>query len=347
MLKSRMASLIAGVAVAFSIQTSASAFTPSPQLRQYQQVTGSTHARRNVAVWDVWQTQGRPAGEPLELRGMVDGTMDVGGKQTFFLRIGVHRIPVEVGRADFGAAPGTAVYCVARVMDARQVPPVLRLEAYVRTDEMEAWQAEQAREAEQARARAAQAARDRALQAERLSGMSRMGMMLQTAWSKEWASGDENRQVAVACRWMQSFNPSLPDTQAEDWARTILREARSNKVDPRLLMSLMAAESAFQSTAVSPVGAQGLGQLMPDTATRLGVSNAFDPIQNIHGSCLYVGRLMNMWGSKPQPLSLVLASYNAGEGAVAQYGGVPPYAETQNYVAYVLSLYRELGGKGI
>jgi soluble lytic murein transglycosylase-like protein len=117
--------------------------------------------------------------------------------------------------------------------------------------------------------------------------------------------------------------------------------SRRNGVDPRLVLAVVAAESAFQPNALSPVGAAGLGQLMPDTAARLGVRNRYDPLDNLQGAVRLLGQHVQHYGKLP----LVLASYNAGEGAVSTYGGVPPYSETQNYVRYVLSLYRELGGR--
>jgi len=102
------------------------------------------------------------------------------------------------------------------------------------------------------------------------------------------------------------------------------------KVDPYLIFCVIEQESQFRSRAVSPKGAQGLMQLMPGTAKRLGVKRAFDPAENIKGGTQYLRELMDMFGGQ---VNLVLASYNAGEGAVMKYGrNVPPYRETQEYV---------------
>jgi soluble lytic murein transglycosylase-like protein len=90
------------------------------------------------------------------------------------------------------------------------------------------------------------------------------------------------------------------------------------------------------------MGAMGLGQLMPDTAESLGVRDAYDPQQNLEGCVRLLHSHLRRWGDGERGLELVLASYNAGTGAVENYGGVPPYQE----VRYVLSLYRELGGQG-
>jgi soluble lytic murein transglycosylase-like protein len=106
-------------------------------------------------------------------------------------------------------------------------------------------------------------------------------------------------------------------------------------VDATLIRSVMQTESAFDALAVSRAGAMGLMQLMPDVAAELGVDDAFDPRQNIMGGTKYLRRLLNMYsGSVP----LALASYNAGATNVQQYGGVPPFPETQNYVKQITRL---------
>lgn len=101
-------------------------------------------------------------------------------------------------------------------------------------------------------------------------------------------------------------------------------------IDPYLVFLVIEKESRFHTRAVSPKGARGLMQLMPATARRLGVRNSFDPAENIRGGTQYLRELMDMFGGK---VNLVLASYNAGEGAVLKYGrNVPPYRETREYV---------------
>lgn len=101
---------------------------------------------------------------------------------------------------------------------------------------------------------------------------------------------------------------------------------------PALLHSVIKVESNYNPYAVSPKGALGLMQLMPDTARRFGVGNAFNPIENIEGGARYLRYLIDLYG---EGNPLVLAAYNAGEAAVARYGGVPPYRETQNYLVLV------------
>ena len=112
-------------------------------------------------------------------------------------------------------------------------------------------------------------------------------------------------------------------------------------IDARLVEAVIATESAFDPRALSAKGAQGLMQLMPDTADRFGVANPWDPEQNIAGGTAYLRWLIDEFNDD---LPRVLAAYNAGEGAVNRYGGVPPYPETRGYVARVLSYFRRLGG---
>jgi soluble lytic murein transglycosylase-like protein len=98
-----------------------------------------------------------------------------------------------------------------------------------------------------------------------------------------------------------------------------------------LLHSVIKVESNYNPSAVSPKGAMGLMQLIPATARRFGVENPFDPLENLEGGARYLRHLLDLYGNYP----LALAAYNAGEQAVARYGGVPPYPETQTYLARV------------
>ncbi|MGY6277878.1 transglycosylase SLT domain-containing protein [Methylomonas sp. MgM2] len=107
-------------------------------------------------------------------------------------------------------------------------------------------------------------------------------------------------------------------------------------IDPELVMAVIKAESAFNIKALSNKNAQGLMQLIPETAERFGVSNVWDPIQNIKGGTAYLHWLLRHFDGK---LDWVLAAYNAGEGTVERYHGVPPYQETQEYVKRILAWY--------
>lgn len=116
--------------------------------------------------------------------------------------------------------------------------------------------------------------------------------------------------------------------------------AKRHGLDPLLIYSVMHQESSFKSGAISPKGARGLMQLMPGTAARFGVTNIFDPKQNIEGGSRYMKFLLDRFDGD---LSLALAGYNAGEGAVEKYGWrIPPYAETQEYVRRISHRYNIL-----
>lgn len=107
-------------------------------------------------------------------------------------------------------------------------------------------------------------------------------------------------------------------------------------VDPALVKAIIANESGFDANATSKTGAQGLMQLEPSTAADLGVSNAYDPAQNVWGGTRYLRGLLDRFHGDTR---LAVAAYNAGPGVVEKYDGVPPYAETQNYVQNVLQSY--------
>ncbi len=131
------------------------------------------------------------------------------------------------------------------------------------------------------------------------------------------------------------------DPDARVWSRPALEEivheaARLENLDPRLVASLVTVESGWNPTAVSRKGALGLMQLMPATADRLDVNDAFDPHDNVRGGVTELARLIDRYAGN---LNLALAAYNAGEGAVARYRGVPPYPETRDYIERILSLY--------
>lgn len=115
-------------------------------------------------------------------------------------------------------------------------------------------------------------------------------------------------------------------------------------MDPRLVVSVIEVESGFNPVALSPKGAQGLMQLMPETARMLGVSDAFDPDQNLRGGIRYLSYLHDLFN---QDLSLALAAYNSGEGRVKRLGRVPRISETINYVDKVTRLYLGSGNSPV
>jgi soluble lytic murein transglycosylase-like protein len=131
-----------------------------------------------------------------------------------------------------------------------------------------------------------------------------------------------NFKFAAAYRNKEEFEPIIKSLSSE------------YGVDISLIKAVIHAESGYNPNAVSPKGAQGLMQLMPKTAQGLKVSNSFDPKENIRGGVRYLRFLLDTFKGD---VSLALAAYNAGLNRVSQYGGIPPYQETRNYVSRVLS----------
>ena len=149
------------------------------------------------------------------------------------------------------------------------------------------------------------------------------------------AQGDAGAFDAVLSEAMQSSgNGAAPVPGNLD--ELIQDQAETQGVDANLLKAIIKNESNFNPRAVSPVGAQGLMQLMPGTAAGLGVQNSFDPAQNIAGGAKYIKGLLNKYQSVP----MAVAAYNAGPGAVDRHHGIPPYKETTRYVQKVIQSYQ-------
>lgn len=122
-----------------------------------------------------------------------------------------------------------------------------------------------------------------------------------------------------------------------EWRPIIDQGSRCSGLDPRLIRAVITVESGNNPEAVSPVGAQGLMQLMPATQAYLGVTDPFDPAANVRAGSMYLREQLDAFGT----LELALAAYNAGPGSVRRHGGIPPFDETKNFVRRVLVLYHE------
>jgi len=145
--------------------------------------------------------------------------------------------------------------------------------------------------------------------------------------------------IAVYARVLRHINPELPGWQSRSLARRVLVNAERWRLDANMLVAIVAVESAWRTHAVSAAGAIGLGQLMPGTAASLKV-NPRDPNQNLYGAARYLRGLMQRFGSRHP--DLVFAAYNAGPKAVSEYGGIPPYDETESYVVRVVDTWARL-----
>jgi hypothetical protein len=144
----------------------------------------------------------------------------------------------------------------------------------------------------------------------------------------------EDLRPKPAAPYDLSFNDSRRPLFGSSYDAMIEKAAREQNLDASFVSALIRAESNYEPRAVSRKGARGLMQLMPATAKRLSVRKPFDPESNLRGGVRYLRELVDRFGHRPE---LVLAAYNAGEGAVETYGGVPPYRETVAYVARILS----------
>jgi soluble lytic murein transglycosylase-like protein len=152
---------------------------------------------------------------------------------------------------------------------------------------------------------------------------------------------DRGSKLVAKARRRRAASPMLPsDTSPERFTRYdayIGQASALYQIPEALVRAVIKVESDFDPRAVSPANAQGLMQLLPETAERMLVTDIMDPRQNIFGGVRYLRVLANLFNGD---LELTVAGYNAGEGAIIRYGGIPPYEETQLYVARVLAYYR-------
>lgn len=147
--------------------------------------------------------------------------------------------------------------------------------------------------------------------------------------------GQYGRPTAVSS--CTGFTAAGMEARGAQYQHLIDRHARNYGVDPALVKAMMRVESCFDRDAVSRVGAQGLMQLMPTTAANLGVTDSFDPDQNIRGGVEYISKLLKRFNNN---LEYAIAGYNAGPLNVEKYKGIPPFSETQSYLKRVLSHYQ-------
>lgn len=273
------------------------------------------------------------AGKTVELLGKVNGMMTSGDATTFVLECDGDSIVVKAATAPDCIVNGNTVRVLARISPESTISlSDVQLEgaAYdydISAREKELTPKPKAKPAPKPVAKK----RDSNPKTYASSRMGRGDMLSSRAMSVY----DPYRKAIAR------FNPRLTARELDAITASILAYSEKYKIDPRLVIALIIAESGFRPNATSRAGAMGLCQLMPGTARGLGVGNAYDPAQNIEGAVKYLRGQIDRYGS----LDLVLSAYNAGPGAVKKHGGVPPYRETRNYIRKVSSLYKALCGE--
>ncbi len=187
-------------------------------------------------------------------------------------------------------------------------------------------------------------------------------LLTQPVWADIYAYDDESGTVNLSNVPMNSrYTLLLPSPQEEaasrdahkflilaqkvQYDRIVAEIARIYGLDSALLHAVISVESGYSPRAVSRKGAAGLMQLMPKTAKRYGITDSFDPVQNLHGGARHLQYLLRIFNND---ITLALAAYNAGEGSVLKYGNrIPPFRETINYVPQVLGFYRMYQAKSL
>lgn len=275
----------------------------------------------------------------VEIKGVVRGDFTVGG---------VHSLLLE--RADGGfdkiTAPHSPDWLEGNAVPARLI---VKAERKDENDELQATLIVAAPESSIAEVEAEVAAAEAAAERRHHKAAMRapttdLARRLYTPYR------DVNQVVRIYAGFVKKQNRRLSNTQALRIAQAILGFSQEYGVDARLIIAMVMAESGFDPNSTSRTGAMGLGQLMPGTAKWMGVTNAYDTTDNLYGTVKLVRTHLNSYrqktgGDEFRSIALMLAAYNAGEGAVSRSGNrIPPYRETQAYVRKVISIYLALCG---
>lgn len=154
------------------------------------------------------------------------------------------------------------------------------------------------------------------------------------------AASDNSGSSLTGSTSLTATKSAMSSAKSGAYSTFIQDSAQKYQLDPNLIKAVIAVESNFNPAARSSAGAMGLMQLMPGTARGLGVTDPFDPAQNIEGGSKFLKQMLDGFGD----VSLALAAYNAGPGNVKKYGGIPPFAETKRYVEKVLAAWETYKG---
>ena len=321
-------------------------------------------ARRNVSAslltpaqaGDAVQHPGVYAGHSLDVAVTVSGRVDVDGQQTALLVLGDQTFSITVPAALRGADwldSGARVRALLTVApEDAALPSGLRLVAVAPEGDVVAVEVQAARRQAQVSRQASLASR--ALPVRRDGGRT-PGPSASYAVVGHPAGALSARALAIYGPYrglVRRWNRRLSETDVDKITTSILYFSDLNNIDPRLVVATIIAESDFDIHSTSHAGAMGLAQIMPDEAHGLGVTDAYDPIQNIGAAVHLLRGHLDKYGGAPanggvipfNQIALTMAAYNAGPGAVRKYHGVPPYRETRRYIARITALYRQMCG---
>ncbi len=307
-------------------------------------------------IADVLLHPGSYAGRTLEAAAPVSGLVTAGEDRTALLSVGTESVVLPLPASLTGAswlASGVRVRVLLRVApDDPALPSGLRLIAIAPEGDVAA--AEQRLAAERAAALTRQASLpSRSLPLRR--GGRRVTWVADSMSQGHPAGALSPRALAIYGPYrslVRRWNRRLSETDVDKITTSILYFSDLNNIDPRLVVATIIAESDFDLYSTSHAGAMGLAQIMPDEAHSLGVTNAYDPIQNIGAAVHLLRGHLDKYGGAPanggvipfNQIALTMAAYNAGPGAVRKYHGVPPYRETQRYIKRITALYRQMCG---
>lgn len=331
---------------------------PVDQYLQLRRQLGFDH---RLTAMDAEANPGQHAGRVVELVGTVNGVSRYGTDVSFMLtQAGGRLLFLRSRNPDAALALDASVErlrILARVRrpttDNADVfePVAMALDAEVSARERQAAARMQAAAEAQARA-ASMVAAQRGRQPSRgLTTRPIAGAPVEVSpLARRYLTPAAQAVYGDYARFIAGWNRRLTATEVDQITVSILYFAGRHRVDPRLVVALIIAESNFNPRATSRAGAMGLGQLMPVNVRANRLTNPYDPVQNVRTSVNLLTQKLQRFRTPGTPegmlswrqIELALASYNAGGGAVRRFGGVPPFRETQNYIRRVKSLYRQL-----
>lgn len=318
----------------------------------------SGHLAPAASVADALHQPGAYAGQVLETAATVSGVVSAGDDKTALLSLADGSsvaLPIPAGlRGASWLDSGAAVrVLLAAVADDPNLPSGLRLLAVAPEGDIVARDLIAKR---QAALLASSSMRGRPLSSRSLSG--RRSGRRAVVYFADSAPGHpagalSARALSIYAPYrslVRRWNRRLSDADVDKITTSILYFSDINNLDPRLPVAMIIAESDFDLYSTSHTGAMGLSQLMPETARGMGVTNAYDPVQNIGAAVHILRGHLDSYGGAPanagvipfSQIALTMAAYNAGPGAVRKYHGVPPYRETQRYIKRVAALYRRM-----